>query len=128
MIAGIVRLIAFALLFAWIVVAVGTTPVQGQSCPGVTSPLHPILGSFQQLTVSTTAVGLTVPRGTKMTVLSVESNPIRYRDDLTDPTAAVGVLVGTGSTLVLCGDSVSRFRAIRQTGSDALLNVSFYGG
>lgn len=128
MVAGIFRLIAFALLFAWIIVGVGTAPVEGQTCPGITSPLNPMLSSLQQLTISTSAVGLAVPRGAKMAVVSVELSPIRYRDDFVDPADTTGILVQPGSALILCGQAIERFRAIRQSGSDALLHILFYGG
>ncbi len=107
--------------FVWL----GTA--HGSSCPGITTDVSPIAGSYEQITVSTTAVPLTVPLRAKIAVITVEAEPIRYRDDATDPTNTVGVLVSPGSTLIICSNALGRFKAIRQGGSDAILSVSYYG-
>lgn len=107
--------------FVWL----GTA--HSSQCPGITTDVSPIANSYEQITVSTTAVGLTVPLKAKIAVVTVESQPIRYRDDTTDPTDTVGVLVSPGATLIVCSHSLGRFKAIRQGGSDASLSVSYYG-
>ena len=45
---------------------------------------------YQQLTVSTTAVALTVPVGATRAVVKVIAQPVRYRNDGTAPTSTVG--------------------------------------
>lgn len=83
---------------------------------------------YQQLTVSGTAVGLTLPtRGVvRIAVVVVETNSIRYRDDGTVPTASVGTPVPANGSIAISGAAISSFRAIR-TGSDAVLNIHYYG-
>ena len=84
---------------------------------------------YQQLVVSSTAVALTlpaVPGIVRQAVIVVEANPIRYRDDGTAPTAAVGTLVAANTPIVVTGNAISSFRAIR-TGADASLSISYYG-
>lgn len=97
-------------------------------CPGMA--VHPSLTplGYQQLTVSATAVGFTLPAGVTvlMAVAMVETNTIRYRDDGVNPTASVGTLVQANVPVVVCGAAISSFRAIR-TGSDAALSINFYG-
>lgn len=122
--AGTIRLTILALVFAGVVFLTGTS--QSVECPGINTPVSPIANSYQQITVSTTAVGLTVPLSAKIAVISVEDESIRYRDDLVDPTASVGVLVGSGGSLIICGGTMERFKAIRANAADALLNVSYY--
>jgi hypothetical protein len=121
-----VRWRSVLLLFFLVAGVAATTPVQAQQgdCPGVTSPQTP--KSDQQLTVSTTSVGLTVPAGTTLAVAQVQAQPIRYRDPGT-PTATVGHRADANTTLVLCGGSVGAFRAIREGATDATLQVTFYG-
>lgn len=106
-------------------VAFGYTPGSAGSCPGLDFSLQPL--GYQQVAVSTTAVGLTLPSGVvRMAVITVEDNPIRFRDDGTNPSSTVGVLVQPDVTILVCGPAVSGFRAIR-TGADAKLSVSYYG-
>jgi len=116
----IMALIVLSLVF------MGDASGLGSQCPGINTTVSPIAASFQQLTVSTTAVGLTVPLGAKIAVISIESEPLRYRDDLTNPTAAVGVLVNVGSSLIVCSNTLERVRFIRSGGSDSTINASFY--
>ena len=53
----------------------------------------------------TTATELTVPAGSTKAVVTVETNPARYRFDgtTTPPTATVGHLAAAGDTLVFTG-------------------------
>lgn len=82
---------------------------------------------YQQLTVSTTAVGLTVPSGAGRAVIVVEAQPIRYRDDGTAPTASVGMLCAAALRFdIESRESLLAFRAIRQGGVDAVLSISYY--
>jgi len=82
---------------------------------------------YQQLTVADTAVGLTVPPGASRAVLTVQDQPLRWRDDGTVPTASVGMPVVAAVTFELNSKaSLNAFRAIRSTGSSAVLNISYY--
>ena len=81
---------------------------------------------YQQLTVSSTAVGLTVPTGSSVAVIIVESNPVRYRDDGTNPTAAVGTPVLQDQSVEVTGDALAAIRFIRSGASDGTLNINYY--
>lgn len=81
---------------------------------------------YQQLTVdATTAQPLTVPAGTALVLISPETQAIRYRDDGTNPTAAVGYPVPVGAELRYSGSSVSAIKIIGQVAS-AVVNVMYY--
>lgn len=67
-----------------------------------------------------------IPAGATMAFLQSESAPIRYRDDGTAPTAAIGNLIvnGAGGQIFYTG-TLSKLRFIAASGSP-LLNVAFY--
>jgi hypothetical protein len=85
--------------------------------------------SFQQVTVSTTAMALTIPPGIrpKMVFLSVHTNGIRYRLDGSDPTTTVGHVAaaagGPSEAIVATGligeRLIVNFRMIRNGAADA---------
>jgi len=82
---------------------------------------------YEQITVSSTAVGLTVPKGASRAIVTVEAQPLRYRDDGTDPSSTVGVLCQANLRFELESRySMLAFKAIRQGGTDAVLSVSYY--
>ena len=90
--------------------------------------LERIPKGYQQLTVSTTAVGLTIPSGATRAVVYVESQPVRWRDDGVAPTSTVGVpAVDTDAFELPSIQSVNQFQAIRSGASDATLNIVYYG-
>jgi hypothetical protein len=81
---------------------------------------------FESLTVSNSAVGLTLPTGAKSFVGKLETADIRARGDGTAPTASVGVLIETGEVMVLADSEVNRSRFIRVGGSDGTLQGHYY--
>ena len=82
---------------------------------------------YQQLDVSTTAVGLTLPAGAQRAVITVEAQSIRWRDDGTAPTDAIGTLVAANATIELNSLlSLRQFKAIRVS-VDAKLSITYYG-
>lgn len=87
---------------------------------------QPALG-YQQLTVSTTAVALTLPAGAQFAQVEAESAGIRWRDDGVNPTASVGMTLAAGESIWYDAGGLAAFRAIRSGGADAILNVSYYG-
>lgn len=112
-------------LFLSLALIVPAAPVQADVCPGLEAALFP--RGYQQLTVSSTAVALTLPAGPlKVAIIQVEDNSIRYRDDGTDPTAAVGTLINANVPIIVCGPAIAGFKAIRVT-ADAKLSISYYG-
>lgn len=94
---------------------------QGQ--PVVDANLKPL--GYQQVTSLSSAAGLTVPNGTILALIIPESQSVRWRDDGTNPTASVGMLLAAGATLSYTGDMLS-IKFIEVTAS-AKLNISYYG-
>ena len=96
------------------------------SCPGISHALHPIAG-FEQLTVTNAAVkALTVPQEAVMAIVNVQDNPVYSRDDGTDPTLTKGRLSKADTEFTVCGSAMGTIRFIA-SGSDAKINVSYYG-
>lgn len=83
---------------------------------------------YQQLTVSNTAVGLTVPVGAEVALIQNETNgtnKVRWRDDGVAPTSAIGMELVPGVQFEYNGD-LDAIKFIKQTGVDAKLNISYY--
>ena len=82
---------------------------------------------FQQLTVSTSALGLTVPTGASRALIRVAgANGVTWRDDGTAPTAAIGHLLVSTDPFLLYDGELSKIQFIRTGAADATLNVSYY--
>lgn len=87
---------------------------------------------YQQITSLSGATALTLPSsagkpggGAIMAIISAETQAVRWRDDGTNPTAAVGYPLAAGSELVYTGD-LSTIKFIEQTAS-AKINICYYG-
>lgn len=85
---------------------------------------HLVPNGFQQITTVSAAVGLTVPDGTKLAMIQAESQNVRWRDDGTNPTAAIGMKLVANDILVYTG-VMSAIKFIEETGS-AKLNITYY--
>lgn len=81
---------------------------------------------FQQITSLSSAAGLTIPAGTSIALIQAESQNVRWRDDGTNPTATVGMILMVGSTLEYTGSSFASVKFI-EVAPSAILNVSYYG-
>lgn len=82
------------------------------------------LGSAITLGTTAPATGATaLPVGATSCVISVEGAGIRWRDDGV-PTAAIGMPVGNGSSLLYTGPMAS-LQIIQQAAS-AIVNVAYY--
>lgn len=89
--------------------------------------------AFQQITVSTTAIGFTTATyspGTKGTALLatviVETAGVRYRKDGTAPTSSVGMPLAAGDVLYVWGSvDIKNIKFIRTSGSDATISVEY---
>ena len=90
-----------------------------------TAPAALTAKGYQQLTSLSSATALTVPSGATVALIQAESQSIRWRDDGTDPTTSVGMVLAAGESLFFTGD-LSAFKAIEITAS-AKLNISYYG-
>lgn len=81
---------------------------------------------YQQISAITlnAATALTVPTGAHTAFIQCETLDVRWRDDGTNPTASVGMILQAGQTLVY---SVTSFpiKFIR-TGTTSVLNVTYY--
>lgn len=74
--------------------------------------------------VSTVSGG--IPAGTQKVLLEPEAQNVRYRDDGTDPTSGVGILMVANTVYEFDVAQIPRMKVIETTGS-AKLNISFYG-
>lgn len=82
---------------------------------------------YTQITNLAAAVGLgTIPAGTETVVLQSETQNVRYRDDGTNPTAAVGMILVTNTLYTFTIAQIARMVVIEAAAS-AKLNISFYG-
>ena len=86
---------------------------------------------YAQITAIDTATLLSsvaggIPVGTTLVLISPQTQAIRWRDDGTSPTAAVGYPLAVGSELRYTSQSISRVSVISQV-AGAAINVMFYG-
>lgn len=89
---------------------------------------------YEEIAVSSTAIGFTAATiqtstaSANFAYVYVGSNSIRWRDDGSNPTAAVGQPAAAGERLQVCGKkAVGAIKFIRQS-ADATLFVSYYRG
>jgi len=81
---------------------------------------------YQQITNLSAAVPIAVPTAATLAVIVAEGASVRYRDDDTSPTAAIGMPLAAGTILMYDVGQFTRLRFIQQA-AGAKLNVSFYG-
>ena len=87
---------------------------------------------YQQITSLSSAATLTVPVTTPnglnakpvFALIICEGQAVRWRDDLTSPSASVGMPLAVGIPLQYDGD-LTNIKFIEQVGG-AILNVSYY--
>jgi hypothetical protein len=80
---------------------------------------------YQQITSLSSATALTIPAGAQYALITCEVANVRWRDDGSAPTASVGMILATGSTLVYEVGNLALIQFI-QVSSGAILNVSYY--
>lgn len=78
-----------------------------------------------RLTSLATAAGLTVPAGATACYLRCETQPVRFRDDGTDPTATTGMLLLAADVPFFYDGNLNAIKFI-ETAASAALNVAFY--
>jgi hypothetical protein len=82
---------------------------------------------YTQVTVLTSAVGVgTIPAGTENVLLQAETQDVRYRDDGTPPTAAIGMILAAKTMYSFTVAEIARMSFI-ESAATAKLNISFYG-
>lgn len=79
---------------------------------------------YQRITSVSSVVTLTPPQGTQQVLIQAETQDVRWRDDGTDPSSTVGVLLPKNTLFVYEGD-FSKIRFIEVTASSKL-NISYY--
>ncbi len=84
------------------------------------TPLTP--KGFQQIT-STSAVALTVPAGARYAMFNVGTAAVTFRDDGTDPTTGIGMIMAVGTNYWYTG-KLSAVKVI--CAATGVLNVSYY--
>lgn len=80
----------------------------------------------QQITNLAAAVGITVLPGTERVILQCETQNVRYRDDGTDPTASVGLILVALTMYEFSIAQIARMKFI-ETAASAKLNIASYG-
>jgi hypothetical protein len=79
---------------------------------------------YQQITSLGTAQALTVPSNARMAMVQPTGQSVRWRDDGTNPTASIGMVIAAGDIMEFTTD-LSALRFIQTTAS-AVLNISYY--
>lgn len=90
--------------------------------PVVASVRQPV--GYRQLTAASSTSLVPIPIGAKRALIRCETQAVRYRDDGTAPTAAIGFPLAVGDVLEYTGD-LTAIKFIEQAASTAL-NVLFY--
>lgn len=80
---------------------------------------------YVQITSLATAVGLTVPANASRALIGAETKDVRFRDDGTDPTTSVGMVLATGASMLVEGAILRQLKFI-EVAASAKLNVTFY--
>ena len=91
------------------------------------SQLKPL--GYLQLTNVAASTQLTadqVPDGTRAMLFQAETQPIRYVDDSSTPTATTGMIVPVNSTVWYTGWNMTLVKFI-ETAASAKVNILFYG-
>lgn len=92
------------------------------------------VGIQNALTVSTTAVSLTLPASTRPShaIIQVMTANVRWRADGTAPTTSAGIVVTAGSNIEFMDPMfdyesiIRRIQFIRDDAVDAVLEVAFF--
>lgn len=82
---------------------------------------------YEQVTTLTSAVGLaSIPDGARYALIQAEAQAVRYRDDGTNPTSTVGMIIPSGGSVWYTGQALQKLKFIEAAAS-AKLNVLYYG-
>jgi len=99
----------------------------GAAIPVAGAILTP-LGIAQDTTISAASglptVSGSIPAATTVALIQVTGQNCRWRDDGTDPTAAIGIQLGAGTSFWYRG-TFSAFKIIEEAAS-AVLNVAYF--
>ena len=84
----------------------------------------PVAGR-QALTVSSTALALTIPLGATHCLMQATTANVRWNDETTTPTATVGQQLAAGDSWFYNG-ALADVKVVRETSDDAVLQVNYY--
>lgn len=96
---------------------------RAETVASVAGSLVPL--GFQQLTSIDASTALTPPAFARIAIVHPEAQNVRWRDDGTAPTAAIGMRLLVGAELNYAGN-LTAIRFISET-AGAKINVSYYG-
>ena len=82
--------------------------------------------AYQQIVGVPASTGLTIPDGTVFAEITVSGQPVRWRIDGQDPTAAVGMPLPVGANKLFFAQSLSPLRFI-ETVASATLDITYFG-
>jgi len=80
---------------------------------------------YEQITGLSSVKTLTVPADAQFALIQAESKDVRWRDDGTNPTSSVGMLLAAGADVWYAND-LSKVKLI-ETAASAKVNVAYYG-
>lgn len=83
------------------------------------------LGYLQDTTLSAAQALPTIPSGARFVLMQAEGDDLRWRDDGTNPTASVGMLLEEGQSFLYDLGPLSNIKVIETTGG-GILNVTYY--
>jgi len=83
------------------------------------------LGYAQDTTISAATALPTIPAGASLVLLQVTGQDVRWRDDGTDPTASIGMILNADADPYPYSGDLSAIRFI-ETAASAVLNVAYY--
>lgn len=78
---------------------------------------------YQQISSLAAATALTWPNQAKLAMVQPETKDVRWRDDGTDPTAAIGMILVANDILVYTGTAAIKFIEVAASGK---LNITYY--
>jgi len=65
-----------------------------------------------------------IPPKARIALIQAEGDSLRWRDDGTNPTTSVGMILATGETFLYIGD-LSRIKIV-ESSTNSTVNVSYY--
>lgn len=80
---------------------------------------------YQQISGAAAATALTVPEGATRALIDVEDNSVRWRDDGTNPTTTVGMLIAAADPLLDYRGDLSAFKVI-ELAVAAEINIAYF--
>jgi hypothetical protein len=91
----------------------------------IDSELQAIVGEHTRLTVGASVVMLAeLPDNCSHVLLSVDTQPVRMSMDSVDPTAAIGHLMGPGTTWTMKKSQAALLKFIRSGGSSGYVQAT----